>query len=44
MDPALAALGPLEVLDRVGQVYVGAVEAGLVQGPSSARPAGPTNG
>src|SRR6185437_5532155 len=33
VDPALAPLGPLEVLDRVGHVHVGTVDAGLVQSP-----------
>jgi hypothetical protein len=33
VDPALAPLGPLEVLDRVGHVHVGTVDAGLVQRP-----------
>jgi hypothetical protein len=33
VDPALAALGPPEVLDGVGQVDVRTVDAGFVQGP-----------
>src|ERR1700751_3125945 len=33
VDPALAPLGPLEVLNRVGHVHVVAVDAGLVQRP-----------
>jgi hypothetical protein len=41
MDPALAALGPLEVLDGVGEVYLRAVEAGLVQGPVQDPPGRP---
>src|SRR6185437_13004796 len=33
VDPTLTPLGPLEVLDRVGHVHVGTVDAGLVQSP-----------
>src|SRR4029077_21140666 len=41
VDPALAALGPLEVLNGVGEVYLGAVDAGLVQGPVQDSPGRP---
>src|SRR5690348_11146255 len=33
VNPALTALGPLEVLDRVGQVHAVAAEAGFGQRP-----------
>src|SRR5579859_270585 len=40
VDPALAALGPLEVLDGAGQVDVGPVDAAVAQGlVGPARPA-----
>src|SRR5580704_1112466 len=41
VDPALATRGPLEVLDRVAQVDLRAVDAGLAQRPVQDPPGGP---
>src|SRR5579863_1775853 len=41
VDPALAAFGPLEVLDGVSQVDIGAVDAAVAQGPVQDPPGRP---